>query len=140
MNTEELKKLYNEVIMHHQKSPHHFEKRDDLKSMLASNPLCGDKFNLYLDSENKHIKYAGFHGIGCALSKASTSILMHTIEDRDLEEIRNLCRNFLEATSGDAVIDFADPEIKMLVELKNHGGRMDCIRLAWKTLLEELEK
>ncbi|MCA6073485.1 iron-sulfur cluster assembly scaffold protein [Fulvivirga sedimenti] len=140
MNSEELKKLYNEVVMCHQKSPHHFEERADLDPMLASNPLCGDKFNLYIDSIGHKVNYAGFYGIGCALSKASTSILMQNIENQDIETVRNLCRDFLSATSGESDLEWEDPEIKMLVELKNHGGRMDCIRLSWKSLLEELEK
>ena len=138
MKTEELKQLNNEVIMRHQKQPFHFGKQEK-ESILASNPICGDTFSLYLEESEDRIKQAGFHGFGCALSKASTSILMERLEGMDRTAAAQLCRDFLDATESDHTL-VATPEIMMLVELKNHGGRMDCIKLAWKAVNEYLSK
>ena len=131
--------MYNDVVMRHQKDAYHFEKQDTDPTFTASNPMCGDTFNVYLDQEKNHVSQAHFHGFGCALSKASASILMGAIENQEKEEIREFCRNFLEAADGKREWH-ATREIDILTELRNHGGRMDCIKLVWKALFEYLEE
>ena len=75
-----LKELYNQIILERQKDLTGFEKREDAEVIIeAYNPVCGDKFNLYLDFEGKKVSKASYHGYGCALSKASTSLLIETL-------------------------------------------------------------
>jgi len=124
--------------MKHQKSPYNYKKREGEASFVASNPLCGDTFQVYLDQNANQIEKAHFHGFGCALSKASTSMLMEAIEGREADEIREFCKDFLEAADGKKKLNVSR-EIDMLAELRNHGGRMDCIKLSWKSLYEYLE-
>ena len=139
MKPEELKQLYNEVIMRHQKDPYHFEKREGEPSLVASNPMCGDTFSIYLEEGEETIEGAWFHGLGCALSKASASILMRDVEGKNKEEVLRLCRDFLLSATGEKNWE-GNEEAGILAELRNHGGRMDCITLAWKALDEYLEE
>ncbi len=138
MNSSDLKQLYNEVIMKHQKEPYHFEQKEGEPSLVASNPMCGDTFKVYLEQQDSRITRAFYHGFGCALSKASASILVKAIEGCELDEVKSFCSNFLAAAEGRKDWHSSE-EIDMLVELRNHGGRMDCIKLAWKALYEYLE-
>ena len=72
--TDSLKKLYNQVILDRQRDQSGFEKRDDAEVIVeAYNPVCGDKFKLFLDFDGDTISQASYHGYGCALSK----LLLH---------------------------------------------------------------
>ena len=116
------------------KNPYHFEKKDTGTAVQAYNPMCGDKYTLYLDSDQAH-----FHGIGCAISKASTSLLLKNIEGMTDDQQMDYCRSFLEAIKNDGPFDdFAEP-LQVLGELKKHEGRVDCIELSWKALLNHLK-
>ena len=67
----DLRKLYSEIIKEHNENPFHFEKISDAKNMIkAYNPICGDRFELYVDSQQNKIEKLHFHGFGCAISKA----------------------------------------------------------------------
>jgi len=68
---DKLKRLYQTVILKHNKAPFHYEKKETATHRLeAYNPLCGDRFDLYLDVKNGIIEAIHFHGYGCAISKA----------------------------------------------------------------------
>ena len=139
MNSSDLKQLYNAVIMKHQKDPYHFEEKDGEPSFIASNPMCGDTFKVYLQEQGDQIMDVHYHGFGCALSKASASILLKAIENKTRDEVREFCSDFLAAAEGRKKWQYSD-ETDMLAELRNHGGRMDCIKLVWKGLNDYLEE
>jgi nitrogen fixation NifU-like protein len=129
----ELAQLYNERILALNKSAYHFEKMDSCDILLeANNPICGDDFKIYLQVENNKITTAHFYGFGCALSKASTSILVKDIEGMPVEEAVEHARKFLDAMETSKKIGSDD--IDLLIALKNHKGRVDCIKLSWETL------
>ncbi len=136
MNKEELKKQYKQYILKKNREPYHFEKRENAaEQLLAYNPICGDRFNLYLEREQSKIGSAWFHGFGCALSKASTSVLIEKIENKSDQEIASLCREFLEALDDGRILGSEDVDQKALVEMRNLDGRIDCIKLSWEALL-----
>lgn len=134
MTKEELKQLFKEKILPHQRAPYHFETieaSDD--SVLAYNPLCGDKFTLQLQKDSDSVSSAYFHGFGCAISQASTSLLIQRIEGKTQSQIVDLCQRFLNALDNDQPLD--DEELRVLAALKKFDGRVDCITLPWKALL-----
>lgn len=129
MNREEIEKLYQELIIPESKQPYHFEKREG-DSVLAYNPVCGDKFKLYPEEMY-------FHGHGCALSKASGSLLMRHLENRTLPEAKKIVQRFISSVKLGLVEQ--NDALSVLVALKNFEGREDCILLPWKSMLEYLK-
>lgn len=141
MDQEDLKRLYHKTVISESKSPYHFEKGVQLAvEVLAYNPMCGDKYKLQLEQENDHIKEGYFHGFGCALSKASTSALLRSIEGKSKAETIAFCKAFLSAVDNVATIDFDQEVLQVLVELNDLGSRSDCIKLSWEALLAHLEE
>ena len=87
---EKLTALYQGVILQHNNAPQYFEKRLAAQHVIdAYNPLCGDKFKLFLDIENGTIVKATFHGYGCAISKVATSVLLSKIQGQNIESVLN---------------------------------------------------
>lgn len=85
---DKLSDLYRLVILEHNNTPLFFEKRPTAQHVIeAYNPLCGDKFKLFLDIENKTITAATFYGYGCAISKAATSVLLSKMQGQSLESV-----------------------------------------------------
>ena len=129
-----MQSLYKQLILPENKSPYHFEKKEEFETVDAYNPMCGDKYSLYLSAEEVH-----FHGIGCAISKASTSLLIKEIEGKSKEEVVTFCKDFVEAVdNGETSRKFSEP-LNVLISLKAFEGRVDCIQLSWKALLAHLE-
>ena len=92
-----LAQLYDAVILQHNRVPCHYEKRQTAQHIVeAYNPLCGDKFKLYLDIENGRVQQATFHGYGCAISKAATSVLMEKIQNRSIQDVNLLLKTYFE--------------------------------------------
>lgn len=141
MKKEELKRIYRQQVLERNKNPYHFEKREEATGhCLAYNPICGDKFTLYLDCDHENIQSAHFYGFGCALSKASTSILMEKIEGTPQRDVIALCQMFLAAVKGGQPVDPKDLALETLAQMRNYQGRLDCITLSWQTLLDHLLK
>lgn len=131
--------LYHKLILELNRAPLYFEKRPDATLVVdAVNPLCGDKFKLYLTVENHTIASATFHGYGCAVSKASTSVLMRKIQGRPIAEALTIIREFLTRInpSGDATqaVKPPDEETAAFLPVKNYPGRLKCATLSWETL------
>lgn len=134
MTREELHRLYNGVIMQHHRTPYHFGKRVDLPLVIrASNPVCGDRFTLFIGLENDRISEAWFHGFGCALSKGATSILMQRIEGMDLPAAVLEVHKFLNTRADGGGPEPADP-VELLAMLREHEARRECIEMSWKSL------
>lgn len=130
MTDEALSRLYRGVIAEHNRVPHFFEKRPDATRIIdAYNPMCGDKFKLYLDIENDVIVRATFHGYGCAVSKASTSVLMGKIQGLPLSQLPDIIKPFLEIVASGT--ETGDPEMAAFAAARNFPGREKCATLAW---------
>ncbi|MEM6379645.1 MAG: iron-sulfur cluster assembly scaffold protein, partial [Bacteroidota bacterium] len=84
-----LKLLYQSVILKKSKAPFNFEKRLNADYQIeANNPICGDRFTLFLDIKNEKIVDAAFYGHGCAISKSATSIITEQLIGKSLEEAK----------------------------------------------------
>lgn len=130
---DELKRLYSKLILERQKNPIGFERREDAEIVLeAYNPVCGDHFKLYLDIDGDVISKASYHGYGCALSKASTSLLIEELPGKTVDECKELIEFYFRSLEND---DDEVPEIiKALAMAKNFPGRKQCTTLSWETV------
>ncbi len=136
-----LKQLYQSVILKHSKEPVHFEKNEAATYVLeAYNPLCGDKFQLFFELQDGKVSQLSFHGYGCAISKASASVLVKKIEGRPAEECLALCREFLASLQGEEEPESTDEELAAFTAARAFPGRMKCATLSWEEMSAFLEE
>ena len=135
---EELRDLYQEVILDHNKNPRNFHKMENATTVLdGQNPLCGDHYTLYLFLENDVIKDISFEGSGCAISKASASLMSSILKGKTRQEAEKLFKLFHKVVIGEI-----DPVeyLEDLGKLAAFGGvsefpaRVKCASLAWHTM------
>lgn len=127
--------FYDEVILDHNAHPQYFNelKNPDLV-LQAVNASCGDKFEIRLKLKDKIITEASFKGNGCAVSKASTDILLDKILSKTLDEAKAFCESFLSAVhSGD--FSALSGDICALEGASKMPARVKCATLSWQTIL-----
>ena len=139
---EELKSLYKKVILEHNKTPQYFYENKDADQILdAYNPVCGDRFQIYLKLENDRIKEVSFKGYGCAISKASISIMMENILGKNMNEVTKLYSEFNQVIHAkDGAEKFADSTFQVFAAAQSFPGRMDCVTLGWEELIRFIKK
>lgn len=138
MEQEELNKLYDESILEENRKPYHYQKMADADLILeAYNPVCGDQFKLFLFTDEGFIKTAYFHGYGCAVSKASTSVLTRQLEGCTIEAAKAKCRDFIRWLAEEASVN-APRAWEPFAAVRQFPGRLSCAQLAWETVVEEL--
>jgi nitrogen fixation protein NifU and related proteins len=140
---QDLKKLYPEILKVHNHSPYHFEKTDGADKVIkAYNPICGDRFEVYVDFEKENmINSLHFHGLGCSVSKASTSVLTKLLEGRSVAEALLLCDHFLSfinKESGFETLALPD-EFFAFSGVHDFPERLECAALAWREMKKFLE-
>jgi nitrogen fixation NifU-like protein len=138
---DELRDLYQEVILDHNKNPRNYHKLAKANRIAeGNNPLCGDHFVIYLLLENGIIKDIGFEGSGCAISKASASIMSTILKGKSKEEAEKIFKQFHQMVSGENKKN----DIKKLGKLAAFAGvaefpvRVKCAILAWHTMRSAL--
>ena len=141
MNTDNIKKLYREVILTHDRQPVNFEKWEEAPITLeAYNPICGDRFNLYLDCQDGIIQKVRFHGYGCAISKAATSVLVKRIEGKPVADILRFCDQYLTLIDPEKPEpDYVDEELTAFMGARQFPARRQCASLSWETLEKYLK-
>jgi nitrogen fixation NifU-like protein len=134
----ELRDLYQEVILDHNKSPHNYrEMADASRIALGHNPLCGDKMKLYVRIEGDRIADVAFQGSGCAISKASASIMTDAIKGKTLAEAEALYGKFHDLVTGppDVKADGAGlGKLAVFSGVREFPARVKCATLPWHTL------
>jgi nitrogen fixation NifU-like protein len=138
----DLSKLYSGIIKTHNDTPYHFEKISHPTAALkAYNPICGDRFELFLNLNGQRIEHAHFYGFGCAISKASTSLLAKSIEGKTIDEAKRVCEKFLQFINKESSIDTLTLSNEFLAFAGVHDfpERYDCATLSWKELEKYLE-
>lgn len=133
----EIEELYQAIILEHNARPRHFGiLTDPSHASEGRNPLCGDELLVQLRVEEDIIREAGFTGQGCAISKASCSIMTETISGKTVTEALDACATVLGVLKGETG-DNAIPEESELVALlgvKKFPARLKCATLAWHAL------
>jgi nitrogen fixation NifU-like protein len=134
--------LYHGIVLEHDRAPLFFEKRPEYPHVVdAYNPLCGDKFRLFLRIEDRIVTAATFHGYGCAVSKASASVLMKKIQGQTLGAVAGIVAGFLDAVAaGPDAATSTDTETAAFTLAKNFPGREQCATLAWQSLAGYVHK
>lgn len=138
----ELKELYQQVILDHNKSPRNFRKMNNASSKAEGyNPLCGDHIDVYVLVEDGIVKDISFNGEGCAISKASASVMTSMLKGKTKEETEKLFNKFHNLVTGKLG---DDPDVEDLGKLAVFAGvqefpiRVKCASLAWHTLMAAL--
>lgn len=144
--TTELNDLYQEVILEHSKAPRNFRKPTTTNhSAEGYNPLCGDRFTVFLDLEGDAIRDIGFQGAGCAISKASASMMTQSVKGKTKAEAEKLFKEFHKLVTGAAANGNGADLVKDLGKLEAFAGvvkfplRVKCATLAWHTMQAALE-
>ncbi len=129
-----LDRLYDEVIKKHNSQPYHFEKKTDSgKAIQAYNPICGDRFDLFFDADDQKINAIYFHGFGCAVSKASASVLVKGLEGKSNTQAKQICNQFLRLLRNELRGDeeLFSEEFKSFAVVQEIPARYDCAALVW---------
>ena len=133
-----LRELYQEVILDHNKSPRNYRRMEDADRKIDGyNPLCGDHFTLFVKLENGVIKDISFEGAGCAISKASASVMSAAVKGKTIEEAEELFKNFHKLVRGEAdpMDDFENlGKLAAFSGVSEYPARVKCATLAWHTL------
>ncbi len=138
----ELRELYQQVILDHNSAPRNYGKLEPhTHEAEGDNPLCGDHLHLYLDIEDGVIKEVKFEGEGCAISKASASVMTTVLKGKTVEEARQLFKRFHDLVTKDGDIPDFDTLGKLAVfaGVRDYPVRVKCASLAWHTLQQALE-
>ena len=134
----ELSDLYQEVILDHNKRPRNFKVPDpNNRKAEGYNPLCGDKITIYLYVEGNVIKDLGFQGTGCAISKASASLMTDALKGKTLGEAEKLFDQFhglVTAPASASVETDSLGKLAVLSGVREYPMRVKCASLAWHTL------
>jgi nitrogen fixation NifU-like protein len=133
----DIRDLYQEMILEHNKSPRNFQKLEKAnRTAEGYNPLCGDRLTLYLQVENNVIKDIGFQGSGCAISKASASMMTASVKGKTCKEIEALFEKFHQMLSGDqASLNLNElGKLAVFSGVSEYPARVKCATLAWHTL------
>ncbi len=134
----DLNDLYQEVILEHNKNPRNFRDIADAdKTADGKNPLCGDALRVYLKMDGDVVSEVAFKGSGCAISKASASMMTQAVKGRTRDEADRLFDEFHRMVTGSL-----DPEadVNNLGKLAIFAGvlefpaRVKCASLSWHTL------
>ncbi len=141
---DELRELYQQVILDHNKNPRNYKIIESANHTAEGyNPLCGDRINLYLQVEGDKIRDIGFQGSGCAISKASASVMTTVLKDRTVSEAEELFKKFQNLITGKTEADIDPAELGKLVVfagVKEFPVRVKCAALAWHTMLAALKQ
>ena len=139
----DLSDLYQEVILDHNKRPRNFHALEQPShSAEGYNPLCGDRLNLFVKVEGDVITDIAFQGSGCAISKASASLMTDALKGRTVQEARQLFDRFhrMVTTPIDRDVDAdAMGKLAVLSGVREFPMRVKCASLAWHTLKSALD-
>jgi nitrogen fixation NifU-like protein len=137
----DLRELYQDVILEHSKTPRNYRELPAANHKAEGfNPLCGDHFTIYLDLEDGSIRDVTFQGAGCAISKASASMMTQSVKGKSKEEAGKIFEKFHNLVTGHAE---GDPEalgkLAVFAGVSEFPVRVKCATLAWHTLQAALE-
>lgn len=138
----ELRELYQQVILDHNRNPRNFHEMPDATAHVEGyNPLCGDHYTVFVKVEDGAIREVSFTGNGCAISKASASVMSSTVKGKSTDEAGRLFDTFHRLVTGDASgLSAADlGRLAAFSGVSEFPARVKCATLAWHTLKSALE-
>ena len=139
----ELNDLYQQVILDHNKRPRNYKKLENATNESEGfNPLCGDRIHIYVQLDGDTVQDISFEGSGCAISKASASMLTETVKGKTRSEIQELfvkVHNMLTAPLQVEVDTNGLGKLAVFSGVREFPVRVKCATLAWHTLNASLQ-
>jgi nitrogen fixation NifU-like protein len=139
----ELQELYQQVILDHNKNPRNFGVLKLATNRAEGhNPLCGDHIDVFAVVDNGIIKELKFNGAGCAISKASASIMTTMLVGKTIDQAKTLYDDFHKIVTADMNdrIDTLDlGKLAVFCGVREFPARVKCASLAWRTMIQALE-
>ncbi|NNE66114.1 MAG: SUF system NifU family Fe-S cluster assembly protein [Pyrinomonadaceae bacterium] len=134
----ELNELYQEVILDHNKNPRNFREIENAdKHADGNNPLCGDKIKVYAMVDGDVVTDVAFTGSGCAISKASASIMTQTLKGKTVEEAESIFNEFHKMVTGELDVETDDHnlgKLRIFAGVLEFPARVKCASLSWHTI------
>jgi nitrogen fixation NifU-like protein len=137
-----LNDLYQEVILDHNKRPRNFRTIEGASHHAEGhNPLCGDRLSLYLQVDAGRIADVAFQGSGCAISKASASLMTDAVKGQSLDDVEDMFQRFhrMVTTPPDQPVENLG-KLSVLAGVREFPVRVKCASLAWHTLKAALDR
>ena len=137
--------LYQQVIIEHNKKPRNFfDMEDSTHNCHGYNPLCGDDYEIYLKiGEDNIIQAVSFKGSGCAISKASASLMTTFLKGKSVDESRLVFEQFHKMVLGEFDPDESENvlgKLKLFKGVQNFPSRIKCASLCWHTMVGAVDK
>lgn len=141
---DDLTEVYNELIMEHSMNSYNKKKLENADYCeIGQNPNCGDEITLELKVNGDVIEDMAFSGHGCAISQASTSIMIDTLKGKTIKEAKEIIKIFIEMIKRETT---SEEELKKIEDaiafrnVSNMPARVKCALLAWHTVEDMLNK
>ena len=139
----ELSELYQQVILDHNKKPRNFRMLENANRRAEGfNPLCGDHLNVYLHVEDDQVRDVSFEGSGCAISKASASMMTQAVKGKTKAEAEALFDEFHRMAMGE-LDEENEPhhlgKLTIFAGVRDYPARVKCATLSWHTMRAALE-
>jgi nitrogen fixation NifU-like protein len=140
----ELSSLYQDVILEHNRSPRNFRRIEQAdRHAQGHNPLCGDQLTVWLKLDGDRVSDVSFEGSGCAISKASASLMTTAVKGKTRSEIARLFQRFHQVVTGQSVRDDDPVELGKLAVFGGISAfpvRVKCATLSWHALKAALDQ
>ena len=137
-----LDSIYTQLILEHNKSQHNKKPLDNPNiSERGHNPSCGDDITLNLEIKDNIIKDASYSGVGCAISQASTSMMIDLVKGKTVDEAIHLADTFISMIKSEIIDEEELEELEdsiVFQNISNMPARVKCAVLSWHTLKEAL--
>ena len=134
----ELSDLYQEVILEHNKNPRNFREIADADQYAdGKNPLCGDALRVYVSLDGDTVTDVAFKGSGCAISKASASMMTQAVKGKTRADAEHIFDEFHKMVTGDLDIETDENDLgklKIFAGVLEFPARVKCASLSWHTL------
>ena len=134
----ELSELYQQIILDHNKKPRNFRKLEAAnRTAEGYNPLCGDQLTVYMQMEDEVVKDISFEGSGCAISKASASMMTQSVKGKTRAEAETLFDEFHRMVLGELDEEQTPNQLgrlKIFAGVREFPARVKCASLSWHTM------
>lgn len=131
----DLRDLYQQVIMDHNKHPRNFREMENPNHLAhGNNPLCGDKLVVYVKHDGERIQDVSFRGSGCAISVASASLMTEALKGKTLDEAEAIYQQVHKVMTGEETDDDLLGKLEVLSGVQEFPTRVKCATLSWHTM------